>query len=116
MIIYEFVCVSSGSRLQDWATDPDKTSDDKEEEERNEETKIEKDDVEKLSKMRNWDDWKDGEFHVFPCFQFSCHCSWSSISDWADRPCSMLVCIVQVDYLSAIEVECGTRPCLKWKL
>lgn len=49
----------TGSSLQDWATDPDKTSDDKEEEERNEETKIEKDDVEKLSKMRNWDDWKD---------------------------------------------------------
>ncbi|CAE1281737.1 IGBP1 [Acanthosepion pharaonis] len=49
----------TGSSLQDWATDPDKTSKDKEEEERNEEAKIEKDDAEKLSKMRNWDDWKD---------------------------------------------------------
>lgn len=67
---YFFMCVCSGSSLQDWATDPDRTSKDKEEEERNEEAKIEKDDAEKLSKMRNWDDWKDGEFHCVPLFSF----------------------------------------------
>ena len=45
---------------------PDKTANVKEEEDTLEEEKIDKDDPEKLTKMRNWDDWKDGKSYTLP--------------------------------------------------